>query len=71
MDRRHQGAQGHLEEASRLALDNEFGTHQEEDVVRKILEGGEVKERKERERVGNTVRFSNLTTCMERREKES
>jgi len=54
---RHQGAQGHLEEASRLALDNEFGTHQDEDVVKKILECGEVKETKERERTGNTVCF--------------
>lgn len=60
--RRHQGAQGRLEEASNLALDNEFGTHQDEDVVKKILEYGEVKEKKEKERVGNTVRFSfNLT----------
>ncbi|RPB20829.1 DUF1960-domain-containing protein [Terfezia boudieri ATCC MYA-4762] len=50
----HQGAQGHLEEASRQALDNEFGTHQEEDVVKKILECGEIKERKGRERTGNT-----------------
>jgi len=61
-NRQHQGAQGHLEEASRLALDNEFGTHQDEDVVKKILECGEVKEMKERERVGNTVRFSFLSS---------
>ncbi|KAF8427541.1 ribosome maturation protein [Tirmania nivea] len=51
---RHQGAQGHLEEASHLALDSEFGTHNVDDVVRHILERGEVKEGKERERTGNT-----------------
>ncbi|KAF8457306.1 hypothetical protein BGX38DRAFT_1266054 [Terfezia claveryi] len=69
-NRQHQGAQGQLEEASRLALDNEFGTHQEEVVVKKILECGEVKERKGRERTGNTewsgvewIEFSGSLEC--------
>lgn len=39
-----QGAQGILDGASNSALENEFGTHKEEDVVTKILEKGNLQE---------------------------
>ena len=38
------GAQGILDTASNGSLDSEFGTHTEEDVVKAILEKGEVQE---------------------------
>ncbi|KAI9882955.1 MAG: translational elongation factor EF-1 alpha [Watsoniomyces obsoletus] len=38
------GAQGTLDGASNQLMDNEFGTHKEEEVVRMILEKGTVKE---------------------------
>lgn len=40
------GAQGQLDRASKSMLENEFGTKNEEDVVRKILEQGDVQEQK-------------------------
>jgi ribosome maturation protein Sdo1 len=38
------GNQGILDTASNAALENEFGTHVEEDVVKAILEKGTVQE---------------------------
>lgn len=35
------GSQGILDGASNASLDNEFGTHKEEECMVKILEGGE------------------------------
>lgn len=35
------GAHGILDSASKSALENEFGTHNEDDCMVKILEGGE------------------------------
>jgi ribosome maturation protein Sdo1 len=37
-----QGSQGILDGASNASLDNEFGTHKDDDVVAQILEKGEV-----------------------------
>ncbi|KAF2268310.1 putative RNA binding protein [Lojkania enalia] len=48
-----QGAQGILDGASNGALDSEFGTHKEEDVVKKILELGEIQETENKERQGD------------------
>lgn len=42
------GAQGILDGASNASLDNEFGTHKEEECMVKILEGGE---------------YQNITVC--------
>ena len=42
--RRH-GNQGLLDGASRASLENEFGTHKEEDVLKQILEKGNVQEK--------------------------
>src|ERR1700742_574661 len=39
-----QGAQGQMNRASKAALENEFGTSKDDDVVKKILEKGEVQE---------------------------
>lgn len=36
------GAQGVLDAASKLTLENEFGTSKDDEVIIKILEGGEV-----------------------------
>lgn len=38
------GAQGVLDSASHASLENEFGTHNEDEVVTKILEKGSVQE---------------------------
>ena len=38
------GAQGVLDEAPHSTLENEFGTHRDEDVVKQILERGVVQE---------------------------
>ncbi|KAI9788523.1 MAG: hypothetical protein M1816_006863 [Peltula sp. TS41687] len=38
------GAQGVLDAAPNSTLENEFGTHKEEDVVKQILEKGAVQE---------------------------
>jgi Shwachman-Bodian-Diamond syndrome (SBDS) protein len=39
-----QGSQGILDGASNSSLENEFGTHNEEDVVKQILEKGSMQE---------------------------
>ncbi|KAK4129594.1 DUF1960-domain-containing protein [Parathielavia appendiculata] len=46
------GAQGLLEGASKLTLENEFGTSQEDDVVRMVLEKGDLQEFEMAERQG-------------------
>ena len=46
------GNQGILDTASNGALDSEFGTHAEEDVVKAILEKGAVQEVENKERQG-------------------
>ncbi|KAL4778325.1 ribosome maturation protein [Aspergillus varians] len=48
------GSQGVLDGASKASLDNEFGTHNDEECVRKILEGGDVQGYNQRERGGDT-----------------
>lgn len=42
--RHRQGNQGILDAASNSQLENEFGTHKEEDVVKAILEKGDLQE---------------------------
>ncbi|KAJ5593892.1 uncharacterized protein N7459_000100 [Penicillium hispanicum] len=46
------GAQGILDTASKAALENEFGTSNEDDCMTKILEGGEYQTNTTREREG-------------------
>ncbi|KAJ5679850.1 hypothetical protein N7462_008094 [Penicillium macrosclerotiorum] len=46
------GAQGVLDGASNAALENEFGTHNEDDCMIKILEGGEFQSNTAAERQG-------------------
>ena len=41
---RRQGTQGKLDKASQSTLDNEFGTHVDEDVIKIILEKGSAQE---------------------------
>lgn len=41
-----QGAQGKLDRASKASLENEFGTSKDEDVVKQILEKGDLQETK-------------------------
>jgi len=48
-----QGAQGNLDGASNATLDNEFGTHVDEDVIKQILEKGTLQESQMPERQGN------------------
>ncbi|KAI9719296.1 MAG: hypothetical protein M1812_003626 [Candelaria pacifica] len=48
------GAQGVLDTASHQTLDNEFGTHKDEDVVQQILEKGDLQETQTHERQGST-----------------
>ncbi|KAI9728308.1 MAG: hypothetical protein M1834_007712 [Cirrosporium novae-zelandiae] len=48
-----QGSQGVLDGASNAILDNEFGTHNEDEVITKILEGGLVQETESAERQGS------------------
>ena len=50
-----QGSQGILDAASHASLENEFGTHKEEDVVKQILEKGTVQETEVRETLRQTV----------------
>ena len=38
------GAQGVNDEASKATLDNEFGTHNEDECIMKILEAGSIQE---------------------------
>ncbi|ORY15710.1 shwachman-Bodian-diamond syndrome protein [Clohesyomyces aquaticus] len=47
------GNQGIYDEASNGALDSEFGTHKEDDVVKLILEKGVVQESENKERSGD------------------
>ncbi|TLS25492.1 hypothetical protein PpBr36_07734 [Pyricularia pennisetigena] len=46
------GATGILDAASQSMLDNEFGTHVDEEVIKQILEKGDIKESKFTERQG-------------------
>lgn len=48
-----QGSQGILDGASNQALEDEFGTSKEEEVVKQILEKGNVQETKGAERQGD------------------
>ncbi|EAT78470.1 hypothetical protein HBI56_184500 [Parastagonospora nodorum] len=48
------GKQGILNGASHLQLENEFGTKNEDDVVKQILEKGDVQTSENPERQGNT-----------------
>ncbi|ERF68806.1 hypothetical protein EPUS_06250 [Endocarpon pusillum Z07020] len=48
------GAQGVLDGASKSTLENEFGTSNDDEVIIKILEGGEVQASEIGERVGVT-----------------
>ncbi|KAL4947288.1 ribosome maturation protein [Aspergillus filifer] len=48
------GSQGVLDGASKASLENEFGTHDEEECVKKILHGGELQGYNQRERNGET-----------------
>jgi ribosome maturation protein Sdo1 len=50
-----QGTQGVLDRASKSSLENEFGSSKEDDVVKQILERGEVQESK--------VRFEFYSIC--------
>jgi len=47
------GAQGQFDGASHATLDNEFGTHVDEDVIKVILEKGTLQESENPERQGN------------------
>ncbi|KAH8603059.1 shwachman-Bodian-diamond syndrome protein [Bisporella sp. PMI_857] len=48
------GAQGALNTASNATLENEFGTSKDDEVIKKILEAGDIQETKGPERQGNT-----------------
>ncbi|KAF2471072.1 putative RNA binding protein [Lindgomyces ingoldianus] len=48
-----QGTQGILDAASNGSLDSEFGTHNEDEVVKAILEKGSVQEVENKERQGD------------------
>jgi len=48
------GTQGILDEASNSVLDNEFGSHVDDEVVKQILEKGDVQESSNPERQGDT-----------------
>jgi len=48
------GAQGVSDRASKLSLETEFGTSNEDEVVKKILQKGEVQESKSTGRQGST-----------------
>ncbi|KAI1631557.1 shwachman-Bodian-diamond syndrome protein [Biscogniauxia mediterranea] len=39
-----QGAQGQMDGASKATLENEFGTHVDDEVIKKILESGSLQE---------------------------
>lgn len=46
------GAQGPYDTASNATLDNEFGTHNEEEIIKMLLEKGNIQETTESERQG-------------------
>ncbi|KIV97048.1 hypothetical protein, variant [Exophiala mesophila] len=46
------GAQGELDTASKATLENEFGTSNEDEVVKKILEEGQVQTSTQSQRTG-------------------
>jgi ribosome maturation protein Sdo1 len=48
IEQNRHGAQGNLDGASKSTLENEFGTVQEDDVIKEILEKGELQESKVR-----------------------
>ncbi|KAK0657317.1 ribosome maturation protein [Cercophora newfieldiana] len=48
------GAQGPFDGASKGALENEFGTHVDDEVIKSILEKGTLQESQMEERQGNT-----------------
>jgi len=48
------GAQGEFNGASHATLDNEFGTHVDEEVIKQILEKGSLQESAAAERQGST-----------------
>jgi len=47
------GAQGQLDEASNASLENEFGTKNEDEVIKKILTDGQVQNVENSERSGD------------------
>jgi len=47
------GAQGQYDGASHSTLENEFGTHNEEEVIKAILEKGSIQETEGAERTGS------------------
>jgi len=47
------GAQGQMDSASKATLENEFGTHNDEEVITQILEKGTLQESEAGERQGN------------------
>ncbi|KAH9909408.1 shwachman-Bodian-diamond syndrome protein [Xylariomycetidae sp. FL2044] len=57
-----QGAQGIADAPNNSTLDNEFGTHNEDDVVQKILADGSLQESEFPEHQGpkNDAKFGNL-----------
>ncbi|KAI8933544.1 hypothetical protein NX059_009281 [Plenodomus lindquistii] len=48
------GKQGILNTASKQQLENEFGTTNEDEIVKKILTSGDVQSSENAERIGNT-----------------
>ncbi|KAK4451644.1 SDO1-like protein [Podospora aff. communis PSN243] len=48
------GAQGPFDGASKFALENEFGTHVDDEVIKQILQKGTLQESQMEERQGNT-----------------
>ncbi|TVY83348.1 SDO1-like protein [Lachnellula suecica] len=48
------GAQGTMDSASKATLDNEFGTHVDDEVIKQILEKGSIQESDSAERQGST-----------------
>ena len=49
-----QGAQGRMDGASNQSLENEFGTHSEDECIKKILLGGSAQVKSNFERHGDT-----------------
>ncbi|KAL7629426.1 hypothetical protein AAE478_000946 [Parahypoxylon ruwenzoriense] len=59
-----QGAQGRVDGASKATLENEFGTSNEDEVIKKILETGSLQESEFPERQGpkNDARGGSIVT---------